>query len=168
MKFPKDILVIDFEGTSEPAQIGAILLDKETLEEKDSFKSYIWADLKGETAHGSGITQEMLEGAPSAAEVGKAIFEKFGTEVFIATWVANYDMKCFEKILSTAGIAFSHYDYHILDLWPMAYLHLLKRGYMGSPRSEAMFREFGAKPRGLHDPVEDCRIAADVLRKIVI
>jgi len=35
-------------------------------------------------------------------------------------------------------------------------------------RSEEIFQEFGAKPRGLHDALEDCRIAADVLRKIVL
>jgi hypothetical protein len=38
--FPKDLLIIDFESTlgdsekTEPAQFGAILLDKSTLKEK--------------------------------------------------------------------------------------------------------------------------------------
>ena len=48
MKFPKDILIIDFEGLKEPVQVGAILLDKDTLEERDSYSSYIFTDLKGE------------------------------------------------------------------------------------------------------------------------
>ena len=66
MKFQKDILIIDFEGKDEPVQVGAVLLDKETLEEKDSFDSYIYADLDGYVSPTSGITQEMIDTAPSA------------------------------------------------------------------------------------------------------
>lgn len=168
MKFPKNILVLDFEGLSEPVQIGAVLLDKDTLEEKDSFTSYIWADLKGETKKKSGISQETLEGAPSQAEVGQMVFDRFGTDIFLASWVANGDMKNFEKIIRAASIdCFSVYDYHVIDIWPAAYLHLLKSGYTGGTSSEEIFKEFGAKPRGFHDALEDCRIAADVFRKCV-
>jgi DNA polymerase III epsilon subunit-like protein len=167
MKFPKDILVVDFEGMSSPVQIGAVLLDKDTLEEKDSFSSYIWADLKGKVKKKSGISDETLIGAPSQAEVGKVIFEKFGTDILLASFVANGDMKNFEKIVTAAGIDFSTYDYHIIDIWPIAYTHLLKNGYTGSIRSEEIFQAFGIKPRGLHNALEDCRIAAEVLRKVV-
>ncbi len=169
MKFPKDILVIDFEGISEPVQIGALLLDKNTLEEKDSFTSYIWADLKGKAKKKSGISQETLEGAPSQAEAGQMIFDRFGTDVLLASWAANADMKNFEKIIQAAGMdCFGAYDYHVIDVWPVAYIHLLKNSYTGSTSSEEMFQAFGAKPRGLHDALEDCRIAAEVLRKCVL
>lgn len=168
MEFPKDILMIDFEGLSDPIQIGAVLLDKKTLQEKDSFESYIWRDLHGEVKAKSGITQEMLEGAPSQAEVGKAIFEKFGTDLFIGSWVAHGDSRSFDKIIKAAGLDSKLYDYHILDLWPAAYIYLLKRGYSGNFDSESMFREFGIKPRGLHDALEDSRIAAEILRKIAL
>ena len=169
MKFPKDILIIDFEGLSEPVQIGALLLDKATLEEKDSFTSYIWADLKGKTKKKSGISQETLEGAPNQAEVGKQIFDRFGTNIFLASWVANADMRNFEKIIQATGIdCFNAYDYHIIDVWPAAYIHALKSGYTGGVNSEELFQYFGAKPRDLHNALEDCRIASDVLRKIVL
>lgn len=167
MKFPEDILMIDFEGLAEPVQIGAVLLDKDTLAEKASFSSYIFTNLHGEVKTTSGISQETLKDAPSQAEVGKMIFEKFGTDILIGSWVANADMKNFKKIITVAGIDPSQYDYHILDIWPVAYVHLLKQGYNGGPHSEEIFREFGAKPRELHDALEDCRLAADVLRKIV-
>ncbi len=159
--------MIDFEGLADPMQIGAVLLDKKTLEEKDSFRSYIRRDLRGEIKTKSGITQDMLNGAPTQAEVGKAIFDKFGTDLFISSWVANGDSKSFEKILRAAGLDFKLYDYHILDLWPVAYLYLLKKGYKGGFDSESMFREFKIKPRGLHDALEDSRIAAEILRKLV-
>ncbi len=167
MKFAKDILIIDFEGVVEPVQIGAILLDKETLVEKDSFRSYIWADLGREIKSKSGISQTTLKGAPTQAEVGRTVFEKFGTNLLIGSWVANADSKNFEKIIRAAGLDFKLYDYHILDIWPAAYIHLLKQGYGGGIGSEEIFQELGAKPRGLHDALEDCRIAAEVLRKLV-
>ncbi|MGD0328232.1 MAG: exonuclease domain-containing protein [Minisyncoccia bacterium] len=168
MKFAKNILFIDFEGRPEPNQIGAVLLDKETLNEIDNFSSYIFADLKGEVNVISGISQDTLKGAPSQAEVGRLIFEKFGTDILIGSWAATLDITHFKKIINAAGITWEQYDYHILDIWPVAYIHLLKKGYSGSLRSEEIFREFGAKPRELHNALEDCRIAADILRKIIL
>ena len=167
MKFKKDILIIDFEGLKNPVQIGAVLLDKETLNEKDNFSTYIFADLKNKVKVISGISQETLKDAPTQAEVGQMVFEKFGTDIIIGSWVAKSDIKNFKKIIEAAGLDFKLYDYHILDIWPAAYIYLIKQGYSGGMRSEEIFQEFGEKPRGLHDALEDCRIAADVLRRIV-
>ena len=175
MKFPKDILLIDFEGFKNPLQIGAVLLDKETLEEKDSFLSYVYADMEGFVSPISGINQEMVNDAPKQEEVAKMVYEKFGTNLFIASWVQNLDITHFSKLMSAAGIDFvegrtdfKKYDFHILDIWPIAYVHALKQGYTGSVKSEEMFQYFGAKPRGLHNALEDCRITADVLRKVTL
>ncbi len=173
MKFLKDILLIDFEATvpdidlAEPTQLGALLLDKETLAVKDQFVSYIAADLHGEVNPKSGITQTALLGAPTQAEVGKRFFEQFGTDVLLGSWVANLDREMLRKILVSASIDSKLYDYHLLDLWPAAYIHLLKQGYTGAIGSEAMFQALGAKPREKHDALEDCHIAADVLRKLM-
>jgi DNA polymerase III epsilon subunit-like protein len=175
MKFQKDILIIDFEGVKQPVQIGAVLLDKVTLEEKGNFLSYIYADLEGYVSPKSGITQEMIDNAPKQAEVGKMIYEKFGSDIILGSFVQSLDINNFSKIMSAAGIdfmdsaiSFKKYNYHVLDIWPVAYIHLLKKGYAGGIGSEEIFREFGAKPRGLHNALEDCRITADVLRKIVL
>ncbi len=167
MKFAKNILFIDFEGKTEPVQIGAVLLDKETLNEIDNFSSYIFADLRGEVKAKSGISQETLKGAPTQAEVGRMIFERFGTDILIGSWVATLDISHFKKIINAAGISWDQYDFHVLDIWPAAYIYLLKSGYHGGTGSEEIFLAFGAKPRELHNALEDCRIAADVLRKIV-
>jgi DNA polymerase III epsilon subunit-like protein len=166
MNFANDLLLIDFEGAKGPTQIGAILLDKNTLDEKSSFVSYIWKDMEGTIGQKSGITQEMLEGAPSKGEVGKMIFEKFGKDVIITSFVADMDFRHFRTIITEAGIDPAVYDYHVLDVWPLAYVSLLKKGYNGSIRSEEIFQTFGAKPRGNHNALEDCRITADVLRKV--
>jgi DNA polymerase III epsilon subunit-like protein len=173
MTFPKDILVIDFEGKKQPLQIGAILLDKETLEEKDSYVSYIYADIGDFVSPVSGISQETIKDAPTQAEVGKQLYEKFGSNIFIASWVQNLDITHWETLMKAAGIDFltgptsaEKYDYHIMDIWVPAYLYALNNGYTGSTRSEEMFQWFGAQPRGLHDALEDCRITAEVLRKV--
>lgn len=165
--------MLDFEGRQWPLQVGAILLDKDTLEEKDSYVSYIYADIGDFVSPISGINQETIKGAPSQAEVGKQLYEKFGTDVFIASWVQNLDITHLETLMKAAGIDFlegpisaQKYDWHILDIWPAAYIHALKNGYTGSTKSEEIFQWFGAKARGLHNALEDCRIAAEVLRKI--
>lgn len=168
MNFKKDILIIDFEGGLGPVQLGAVLLNKETLEEKDNFVSYIWQDMKGEVKKTTGISQKTLEGAPNMSEVAKTFLEKFGTNVFLSGFVVDFDISQLKLILKEAGLEFKLYDYHIYDIWPLAYTHLLKNGYTGSIRSEEIFQAFGAKPRGFHDALEDCRITADVLRKIIL
>jgi DNA polymerase III epsilon subunit-like protein len=170
MKFHKDILIIDFEGLKHPVQVGAILLDRKTLEEKDSFMSYIYANLDGYVSPTSGISQETINDAPKQTEVGEMLREKFGTEVFIGSFVQNLDINHFKKLMGIDGTDFreSGYDFHILDIWPLAYVHALKQGYTGGIGSEELFQYFGAKPRGLHNALEDCRITADVLRKIVL
>jgi DNA polymerase III alpha subunit (gram-positive type) len=166
MAFHKDILVIDFEGMENPTQIGAVLLDKQTLEEKDSFVSYIQADLNGKVSHISGITQAILDNAPSQKDVGLQLHEKFGTDVFLAAFVQDFDIRHLRTLIEAAGLDFTRYDYHFLDLWSLAYVHALKNGFTGGFRSEELFQYYGGKPRGLHDALEDCRLAAHVLRKI--
>ena len=167
MKFLKDILVIDFEGGHyKPKQLGAVLLDKETLEEKDRFVSYIYLDMQGVPSLKSGITQDMLNSAPQPDEVAKKFYKKFGTNVFIASFVSDLDIENLRNIMNKAGINPLEYDYHTLDIWPIAYIYLLKNGYEGNYDSENIFQAFGFPPRGNHDALEDVRITASILRKI--
>ncbi len=168
MNFIKDLLIIDFEGGIGPKQIGAILLDKETLEEKKSFSSYIYFDMQGVPSVKSGITQDMLDGAPTQAEVGKKIFDIFGTDIILGSWIADFDFKHFKTIINSAGIDPNLYDYHFFDIWPVAYAYLLKNGYKGGIKSDEMFGWFGIRQRGNHDALEDARIASDILRKIIL
>ena len=165
--FLKDLLIIDFEGGKGPKQIGAVLLDKETLEEKDHFESYIYFDMQGEPSMRSGITQDMLDSAPSPAEVGRKVYERFGTQVILGSFVSEFDHKHFRTLMNAAGIDPGEYDYHFLDVWGIAYAHLVKRGYQGALNSEEIFQEFGLPPRGLHNALEDARFAAEVLRKVM-
>jgi DNA polymerase III alpha subunit (gram-positive type) len=168
MKFLKDILVLDFEGGHHgPKQLGAVLLDKETLDEKDRFVSYMYLDMQGIPSLKSGITQDMLDDAPQPGKVAKKFYKKFGTNVFLASFVSDLDIQHLRRIIKEAGLNSFEYDYHILDIWPLAYTHLLKNGYEGNFDSESIFQAFGFSPRANHNALEDARIAAGVLRKIV-
>ncbi|HMS92153.1 MAG TPA: 3'-5' exonuclease [Candidatus Saccharibacteria bacterium] len=176
MRFKKDILMIDFETTdgrpnmAAPIQLAAVLLDKETLVEKKHFSSYIHQDLTDANPRSTkvhGITQEMLEGAPSQDEVMQKFLDEFGTDLFISCWTTLLDTRMLENMMSSIGHDLMEYDYHILDLWPIIYIHFVRQNKGEVYRSEETFREFGLPSRGSHDALEDCRHSAEVLRKIV-
>ena len=174
--FAKDILLIDFEGTgielakSEPTQLGAVLLDKVTLEEKDHFLSYIAIerpeDFTKEAVAISGITAEMIADAPSRTDVVDSFIKQFGAEVFLASWNSSFDQAMLSLLLKSVDKDLFFYDYHYLDIWPIAYTYLCCRGRGDIIRSEATFNYFGQTARGQHDALDDCRRTAEVLRKI--
>ncbi len=175
MQFQKDILLFDLETNgvnsevSVPLQIAAVLLDKETLEEKDSFTSYIKQDLSTadpESLKINGIKPEQIENASESNEVMKAFLEKFGTDVLLASWVEFLDRRLLMRAFKQASLTWG-YDPHYLDLWPIAYGHLVKNGYTGSIKSQPMFEQFNLPERGAHDALEDCRMEAEVFRKIM-
>ncbi|MBX4205449.1 MAG: 3'-5' exonuclease [Candidatus Doudnabacteria bacterium] len=177
MNFIKDILLIDFETTdidpekAQPLQLAGVLLDKTSLQEKDSFSSFIKQDLKGANPIAlkvNGITEEVLRSAPTQNEVIDSFIKKFGKDVLLASWVQYLDRAMLYKMIKTANIDVTSYDYyHYLDLWPVGYIYLIKQGYTGGIRSEEMFEALGMPARGTHDALNDCRITADILRKIV-
>lgn len=173
--FAKDILLIDFESTGldpiihDPTQLGAILLDKNTLKEKQSFTSYIAADLSKaspEALKVSGITPEKLKGAPDQKEVINQFLDTFGTDVFLASWNSILDRGLLDKMLRDIGKDIFAYDYHYLDIWPICYMHLARSGQGDKIRGDATFAAIGLAPRGSHDALEDCRYAAEALRAI--
>ncbi len=174
--FPKDILIIDFESSlgdsenTEPVQFGAVLLDKTTLQEKKSFVSFIKTDLSlipPTRLKEKGYVPGKINNSPVASDVARKFMEQFGKDFFISSWAAGLDRMLFRKLMSSAGIPHSEFDYHIYDLWPVAYTYLLQKGYAGSWRSEEMFKEFGLSSRGIHDALDDCRRAAQILREII-
>lgn len=175
MGFSKDILLIDFETTglslddALPIQLGAVLLDKNSLDEKDSFLSFINQDVSGMSEESSkihGITQKDLNKAPSQQEVITDFLAKFGTEVYLASWNEMLDHMMLVKMLKSIGKDIYEHDYHYIDIWSVAYMHLVKHGRGDIVRSEPTFQHFGLPARKVHDALEDCRHTAEVLRKV--
>lgn len=173
--FAKDILLLDFESTGldpvehDPTQLGAILLDKNSLKEKKHFLSYIAADLSKASPEAlavSGITTEKLKDAPSSGEVIKNFLDEFGTDVFLASWNSILDRGLLDKMLRAIGQDTFIYDYHYLDVWPICYMHLARSGQGDKLRGDDTFAALGLPPRNTHDALEDCRYAAEALRAI--
>jgi DNA polymerase III epsilon subunit-like protein len=174
--FAKDILLIDFEGTglvldeSEPSQLGAILLDRQSLEEKGSFVSYIAIDhpdkFAQEAIEISGITPDMLKDAPTRKEVADKFLKQFSTTPFLASWNTTFDQAMMRLIMKSIGKDIFEFDYHYFDVWPVVYSHLAQHGHGDIVRLEPTLAHFGLKARGKHDALEDCRVTAEVLRKV--
>lgn len=174
--FVKDILIIDFETThgipakAKPTQLAAILLDKATLKEKKFYASFIKQDLADANSRSleiSGITKEDLKTAPPPTQVAREFVDSFGTDVFLSSWNEALDRRMLEVLLKSIDLDITDYDYHYLDIWPIAYTYLVKKGKGQIVRSEDTFQEFGLPPRANHDALEDCRHAAEVLRFII-
>jgi len=173
--FSKDILLIDFETTgldlkkSLPIQLGAVLLDKQTLAEKDYFLSFIKQDLSDmpeESAKVHGITEEHLKDAPLPNEVIASFLDQFGVEVYLASWNEMLDHTMLSKMLDGVGKDIYIHDYHFFDVWSLAYMHMVRLDRGDIVRSEQTFQYFGLPSRSAHNALEDCRHTAEVLRKV--
>jgi DNA polymerase III epsilon subunit-like protein len=175
--FQKDILLIDFEGSgwgdialSEPTQLGAVLLDKQSLEEKGDYLSYIAIDhpenFRQEAIELSGITPNILVDAPAKQQIANEFVKKFGTDVFLASWNSSFDQAMLQMLLHSIKKDLSYFDYHYLDIWPIAYAYLCRHGHGDIIRSEPTFKYFGQTERSNHDALDDCRRTAEVLRKV--
>jgi DNA polymerase III epsilon subunit-like protein len=177
--FSKDIVVIDFEVTGfdidldEPLQIGLVVLDKDTLEEKASYVSWIkptqevHSELPGiKWATISEQDIEEINKAPSLVEIVEEIIKLLPERYFICAWNATFDFYFWKKLLKEAGKNIN--TANIIDLWTLAYIKLLQdENYKGDYKSESVFQYFGAQPRTKHDGLEDCRIEAQLFKKLL-
>ncbi|MDO8566964.1 MAG: 3'-5' exonuclease [bacterium] len=177
--FQRDILVCDFEVTGfdidvdEPVQIGLILLDKETLEPKWSYSSWIKpsqpVSLDREGFRWASLDQKDLEEiqkAPDLTTVANEIIKSLPKSYYLCAWNAIFDFCFWNKLLKTVGMKAKTAT--VLDLWTLAQSRLLNDGkYTGDYKSESVFQYFGAKPRTKHYGISDCEIEAMILRKLM-
>ena len=177
--FKNDILVCDFEVTefdidkSEPVQVGLILLDKETLEQKWSYSSWIKpvqavsVDMEGfRWASLDQADVEEINKAQNLEAVAREIIKDLPEKYILCAWNATFDYCNWNKLLKTIGMKAK--TANILDLWSLAQLRLLNdENYDGDYKSESVFQYFGAEPRVKHYGIGDCEIEAMVLRKLI-
>ncbi len=175
--FPKDLLIVDIETSGSdpyahvPIEIGAVLLDKDTLAEKKSFTSYIHQDdhfpVEQWALKKVKIDYTAIAAAPRIEEVTEKFTKLFGFDVTFAAWVVAFDVAFFSQMLKSIGLQWGReYSHHALDLFTLTWMHLAKNGWKTIPDSETVFQHFGLPPRGFHTALEDCRLEAEVLRKI--
>lgn len=177
--FIKDIVIVDFENTdfdiekSEPVQIGVLVLDKDTLDEKQSYVSWIkpiqnvHKDLQGfKWANISNDDIEEINKARPLAEVAEELYKILPEQYIFCAWNAAFDFYLWNKLLQSIGK--KRIAAQILDLWTMAYLDLMNDDkYQGDYGSESVFQYFGAEPRKKHDGLGDCRLEAMLFKKLL-
>lgn len=180
--FSKDILLIDLEATGvnftkhEVIQVAAVLLDRKTLKEKKAFVSYVrpkaWKSRDPKAMEVNKITLATLKDAPLPKVVAKQFLEAFPADsVILANYGGVFDINFLRRMIESSGFAYA-YDHHIFNLWPLMYVYIAKHGKFTNKHKFAKFglEEF-IKMFKLdiqsHDALEDCRLEAEILRRIL-
>lgn len=182
--FKKDLLLIDLEMTGlvpnkhEIVQLSAVLLDKKTLKEKTWFNAYIkpkkWKSRDLESMQVNGLTWELLKEAPDLRVVLKSFSQKFKPkEVILANYGGLLDFTFLKEAYAKSGVKWN-FDYHYFNLWCVFYWELARSNSLKNAKQFAGFKldelvkKFNIKIQGArHDALTDCRLEAEVLRKMV-
>lgn len=182
MNFKKDILLVDLETTGldasrhEIIQLAAILLDRKTLREKRSFASYVrpahWARRSPESMAVNKIAAKQVLTAPRLGQVLKQFRTLFGHNVVLAYYGGPVDMDFLRQAYRQEGKNFP-FDYHYFNLWPLFFVYLGLSGQLRNSKRftgfslEDLMKKFKIKSVSRHDALEDCRIEAEIFRKII-
>ncbi len=181
--FKKDLLLVDLEMTGldvskhEIIQVSAILLDKKTLQEKAFFNAYAksqkWKNRDLESMKINGIRKEWLDNAPSLKEVLKQFNSKFNhKDVIFAYYGGPLDVDFLRAAYKSAGLKWE-FDYHYFNLWAFFYGLLASKNLLKNSKKftgfsiEDLMKKYKIKSSKRHDGLEDCRIEAEILRKII-
>jgi DNA polymerase III epsilon subunit-like protein len=181
--FNKDLLVLDIESTGidvtkhEIIQLAAILIDKKTLKEKQTFSSFVkpvsWANRDPEAMAVNGIVWEQLKNAPSIKTVLQKFNRTFGKDCIPTTYGGNLDIIFLPAAYRKAGMKYP-FDYHTFNMWPLFYTYMAlqkkltnKKRYVGfSLEDVAEFLEVPPS-ENRHDALGDCYYEAEILRRLI-
>ncbi len=185
MNFKRDILLIDLEFSGfdlqkhEILQIAAVLLDKKTLKEKKVFSSFVrstkWEHRDRESMAVNKISLDMVKDAPSLKEVMRLFDKTFGHNVIQAFYVGFNDKRFLLDAYRKTKTKWQ-FDYHYFDLWALFYSYLAMKNGLKSKKDfagfglEYLIKRFKIKisKNQLHDALVDCRVEAEVLRKVIM
>ncbi len=183
MNFYKDLLLVDLETTGldsfrqEIIQLSAVLLDKKTLNEKAVFNAYIkplkWQLRDRESMRINGVKKEWLNAAPPLKDVLKEFNKQFNPQrVILSYYGGPVDMDFLRAAYYKHNLKWQ-FDYHYFNLWAFFYAHLALKNQLKNNKKftgfslEDLMRKFKIKSQSRHDGLTDCRIEAEILRKIV-
>ena len=178
--FPRDLLVIDLETTgADPAlhstiDIGAVLLDKKSLDELKSWSVLIKRQETNETSAYAmslhGHTNDELQNGRDPEGAVEEFLEFFGTNYILTGWNVGFDVQFLRALLRRTGRigAFDEIDYHRLDVWSTAQF-LRSIGWLKSDISSlsCLCADLGLPRSQCHTGLEDARLTASVLRRLV-
>lgn len=203
MDFKHNLLLLDLETTGldaskhEIIQLGALLLDKKTLKEKEVFSSYIkptgWHRRDKESMKINGIKWEQVKNAPGLKKVLMEFhqafklpltpsygFDKLTTgikrgkmpQVMLSYYGGPLDMDFLRAAYHRCGLKWK-FDYHFLNLWGVFYFFLAAKNQLKNKKKftgfslEDLMRRFNIKSKNRHDALEDCRVEAEIFRKMI-
>ena len=185
MNFHKDILLIDLESTGldpikhEIIQLAAILLDKKTLKEKKFFTTYVrpikWKTRDPEAMQVNKISYEQLKLAPKLDAVIAEFHALFDArKVIISHYGGPLDMDMLRAAYKKTGKKFE-FDHHYFNLWALffsyvsAHEKIFKKNKFTGFGLDDFIRYFKIRlPEDRHDALTDCRVEAEVLRKVMV
>ncbi len=184
MNFKKDILLIDLETTGldstkhEIIQLGAVLLDKKTLKEKKVFNTYVkpskWKNRDPESMEINKISFDQVKDAPGLKEVLKEFHELFPPSTVVLSYYGGpLDMDFLRFAYKRMGKKWQ-FDYHFFNLWGLFYAYLAGKNKLKNTKRFTGFTldDFVKifkikKSENRHDALADCRIEAEILRKVM-
>ncbi len=191
--FPRHLLIIDTETTGliegvQPGyhtviQLAGILIDKDTLQERESFCSYVrtskrqWERSTKSALRTHGIRFEDVEDAETWKEVTRIFRYTFSYHDYDITGqnVKQFDIPVLDQMSN------GHLDWlfcfkdnkggrrRVIDLWDFFICAgtFLKQPYAKKYASlRSMAKYFDIRASEHHDALEDCRITAEVLRRV--
>jgi DNA polymerase III epsilon subunit-like protein len=186
--YPAEIVVLGsraLQRTGEagsPVQLGAVRLDRRTLEETASFTSLIRPEnideVEGKSLRGTGISLDQLRDAPAPDEVvdgfEEAIFSsgesrpRSRDRVLLAAADSCTALGHLQRLLERAGMDRGRYGDLTLDLGSLA---LQAQGVMGlrtpsrSNDLDTQLAAFGLPRPAKRDALEEARLTAEVFRR---
>lgn len=183
MKFAKDILLIDLETTGldstkhEIIQLAVIVLDKSTLKEKVQYSSFVkpnkWSNRDPESMAINKIDYSQVKSAPSLKQVLSELTNLTDGNVILANWGGHLDSVFLQAAFRKTKLPYP-FDYHVFNIWGLAFSYLAKHNLLKNSNKFTGFslddlsKRFKIKDTGTrHDALTDCRIEAEVLRKIM-
>ncbi len=186
MRYTTDIVVVDLEATcpaadqgnntverSEIIEIGAVRLDRRSLEVKDGFSELVRPTrypVPPFITRMTGIDDEALAGKETFARVGRRFLDWYGArnKAIVAAFGAYYDIPLLRLECDRHGLDFrATIAGGALDIRAVAMVWLAERGQRTSGVNLASaLQKMGADDEGLreHRAVDDARMAARVLQ----
>ncbi len=181
--FNKDLLIIDVEATGvdyqkhELIELAAVLIDKKTLKEKKFLSSFIkpkhWRRRDPEAMAVNNISWDELKSAPDLKSVLKKFEKTFGTNVILSPYGTIMDTAMLRLAYKQCKMPY-RFDYHVFDIWPLCYVYMARKKLLTNRKRFSGFSlDDLAKhlklnvPTNRHTALADCRLQADVLRKLM-
>jgi DNA polymerase III epsilon subunit-like protein len=178
--FFKDILVVDLETTGsnplihEVVEMGAVLLDKDTLRQVRSIQSLVRPESLDRSEPLAmkihGLLPDQLLQAPSASQVVSHLIDTLGHGYTLCGWNICFDTQFLAGMFRRAGKyeEFTKLDYHRLDLWSLVQLAWTCGLVEEEPTSlSRICTSWGIQRQENHSALQDALISAEVLRRVV-